>query len=185
MVSNPTFRNRRFSHYSKILSITKILTIQSGYCPLSERAVLVHLLVGRRIEAAAPEGPYSSAASLLAARSAWNTHTKHTRIITYKTNSLKRVNVRESKLEWSTFLLEGPFFLSPPFPVKEYNGVSWNDTCCGTIQETQILRLLLCLLRWYPANICHSTLLHIQTHCVGYRCAVQSMVRGMTASELW
>ncbi len=102
-----------------ILESDKILTIQSGYCPLSERAVLVHLLVGRRIEAAAPEGPYSSAASLLAARSAWNTHTKHTRIITYKTNSLKRVNVRESKLEWSTFLLEGPFFLFPPhFPLK-------------------------------------------------------------------
>lgn len=48
----------------------KILTIQSGYCPSSERAVLVHLLEGRRIEAAVPEGPYSSAASLLAARSA-------------------------------------------------------------------------------------------------------------------
>lgn len=81
----------------------------------------------------------------------------------------------------------GAFFLfSPPFPVKEHNWVSWNNTCCGTIQETHILRLLLCLLRWYPANIsCHSTLLHIQAHCVGYRCAVQSIVKSMIAPEFW
>lgn len=80
----------------------------------------------------------------------------------------------------------GAFFLfSPPFPVKEHNWVSWNNTCCGTIQETHILRVLLCL-RWYPANISyHIQLFHIQAHGVGYRCAVQSMVNGMSAPEFW
>lgn len=73
-VFNPTLNNKEKKNFTKQPNLTlpseRILTIQSGYYPLSERAVLVHLLVGRRIEAAAPEGPYSSAASLLAERSA-------------------------------------------------------------------------------------------------------------------
>jgi len=73
-IFNPTFNNKEKKNFPKRPNLTlpseRILTIQSGCCPLSERAVLVHLLVGRKIEAAAPEGPCSSAASLLAERSA-------------------------------------------------------------------------------------------------------------------
>lgn len=70
-VLNPTFNNKEKKNQPILTLLSdRILTIQSGYYLLSERAVLVHLLVGRKIEAAVPEGPYSSAASLLAARSA-------------------------------------------------------------------------------------------------------------------